>query len=399
MGTKNSIGAIALLAGTAIGAAILALPVATAHLGLMRTLLVYGVCWFFMTLGALYLLEVNLASGYGSNLISMSEKTLGQAGKYFTWLIYLTLLYALTAAYLQGISLWFTHALNHFELTLSSSQSALLITLFTLMIICLGTTLTDWINRLLMIGLVISFISLIAITLPQTQSSLLLANGYFDLKPFALIITAFGSAIVVPTLTDYLHHQPKSLCYVVLIGSAIPLVVYILWEITIIGTIPLLGEPGLLSIQQRDHAVTDITHALQHLLKNAWIIQGACYFSIFALITSLLGVSLALFDFLANGLKLTKNLRTKPILALITFLPPLAIIIFYPQGFMLTLSLAGIFAALLLGLLPALMVWQARYRHHLPRQFEVWGGKFLVLLTMLFFIFIAAIETFYQWHR
>lgn len=399
MSLKNAIGGVALLAGTAIGAAILALPVATAHLGFFQTIGLYFICWFFMTIGALYLLEANLLLGYDTNLISMAEKTLGRFGKYATWVIYLILLYALTAAYLSGATAWVSHASTHFAFSLPSFSIAIITTLLTLIVIFMGTAVVDWVNRLFMIGLIATFAVMIFATMPHIQADLIFSQVYaFDLRPFPIIITAFGSAIVIPSITSYLHGKPKQLLSVVLIGCFIPLLVYILWELAIVGLIPLSGSHGLLEIQQHGHPVTDVALALQKLLHNHWMSSACSYFSIFAIVTSLLGVTLSLFDFLADGLHLNKTYKSKLILALITFIPPLAFVLFYPHGFVVILSLAGVFAALLLGVLPALMVLGER---HLQAKspLQVPGGRLLIFVTISFFIFVIGVECFNQWEN
>lgn len=398
MSLKNAIGGVALLAGTAIGAAVLALPVITAHLGLPQTILIYGVCWLFMTFGALYILEVNLLVGYGTNLISMAEKTLGNSGKYFTWVVYLILLYALTSAYLSGVGAWLTQGFAQINISISNFESALLATFLTMMVILLGTAVTDWINRFLMIGLIGAFVTLLSVIFKHVDPQLLLVQASAtDLRPLPLIITAFGSAIVVPTLTEYLHGKPKQLLYVVLIGSVIPLLVYITWESAILGIIPVQGEGGLLYIQKHGHAATDVTSALKSILHNQLITSASMYFSIFALITSLLGVCLSLFDFLADGLHVSKTFKTRLKLSLITFVPPLCFIIFFPKGFTFALSFAGIFVAILLGILPAIMAWQGRYCLKEAKPLQIWGGKGMIILTIIFFLLVGAIECFNQY--
>lgn len=393
MSLKNAVGGVGLLAGTAIGAAILALPVATAHLGFIYTVMLYLICWFFMTVGALYLLEANLFTGYGTNLISMAEKTLGNGGKVFSLFTYLILLYALTAAYLSGAYAWLTQALHYFNVNVEPVYCAVATTLLTMIVIFMGTFVTDWVNRLLMIGLLGTFGALLFASVEHIQLDLLLSQSFvWDIRPFPLTITAFGSAIVIPTITDYLHGKPKQLLWVVLIGSVIPLLVYICWEMCITGTIPASGAEGLIAIQQSGHPATDVTLALEKRIGDPWITATSTYFSIFALITSLLGVTLSLFDFLADGLRIKKSVSGKLILSFIAFLPPLLVVIFYPKGYSTTLSFAGIFASLLLGILPALIVWRGRYSFNFPSPLRILGGKPLLLITMLFFTCVICVE-------
>ncbi len=400
MSLKNAVGGIGLLAGTAIGAAILALPVATAHMGFTYTVCLYVLCWFFMTLSALYLLEVNFITGYGSNLVSMAEKTLGRTGEIFTIITYLILLYALMAAYLSGAGAWIEKVFHHYGMSIFPTYAALITAFLTILVIYLGTLFTDWVNRILMIGLLGTFATLLVFTFNHIQPELLISQNFtWDMRPFPLIITAFGSAIVIPTITDYLHGKAKQLVSVVLIGSLIPLLIYITWEMCIIGTLPMQGENGLMLIQQSGHPVTDVPLALRRELNNPIVTSMASYFSIFALVTSLLGVTLSLFDFLADGLQIKKNMIGKLKLSAITFLPPLAYIIFYPQGYSLTLSFAGLFVSVLLGILPILMVWRSRYVHHFSSPLKILGGKFLLVLGILFFIIVIGVECFNQYEH
>jgi len=390
MSIKNAIGGISLIAGTAIGAAILALPVSTAHLSFVQTLALYGICWFFMTLGALYLLETNLFVGHGSNLISMAEKTLGKTGKWIIWVVYLLLLYALNAAYLNGAGSWIQAGLHHLNLALPLFFASLIATIITMAIIYCGTTITDWVNRALMIGLIATFVTWLFSTLGHIDSALLFQeNPPLDIRPIPIIITAFGSAIVIPSITTYLRGNARQLLPVVLIGCAIPLIVYMLWELTIVGIIP---SNALLQIQHHGNPVTEIPRVLETLLDNFTLSTVAFYFSIFALTTSVLGVSLSLFDFLADGLHLKKNPQSKVLLAVIAFLPPLAFILIYPRGFSIVLSFAGIFVSIILGIFPVLMAWQGRYRLAMSNTFRIIGGKSLMILTLLFFVAVIALE-------
>ena len=102
--TNRLIGAILLVAGTTIGAAMLALPVTTGLAGFIPALVVMTVVWLFMMLTAFYLLEVNLRLKGESNIISMMHVTLGKKGEIVSWITYLLLLYALIAAYMVGAS-------------------------------------------------------------------------------------------------------------------------------------------------------------------------------------------------------------------------------------------------------------------------------------------------------
>src|SRR3990167_981007 len=96
------LGGFLLIVGTSIGCGMLALPVATAHIGFWHSIIYLFFCWFIMTTGALLILEVNHRLPAGSNMVSMAQSTLGVCGKIIAWITYLVLLYALLSAYISG---------------------------------------------------------------------------------------------------------------------------------------------------------------------------------------------------------------------------------------------------------------------------------------------------------
>ena len=95
-------GGVLLIMGTSIGGGMLALPIVTAQAGFVPAVLLMVGVWFFMTMGAFWLLEVNLYLPERNNLISMARATLGLPGQIVAWLSYLLLLYCLLSAYIAG---------------------------------------------------------------------------------------------------------------------------------------------------------------------------------------------------------------------------------------------------------------------------------------------------------
>ena len=65
---------------------------------------------------------------------------------------------------------------------------------------------------------------------------------------------------------------------------------------------------------------------------------------------------MSLFDFIADGLGVSKNKLGKTIVAIVSFLPPMLIVISKADYFFVVLGYAGALVALLLCLLPTIMV-------------------------------------------
>lgn len=392
MSLKNALGATLLIVGTSVGAAVLALPVSTAQLGFFGSAITFLICWFFMTVGALCVLEANVSAGYGTNMVSMSERLLGNWGKWATWITYLILLYALTASYLTGASSWVMQIFGFFKIALSTHTAAIIATLIVMGIIFCGTHFTDLVNRVLMIGLLGVFFMLSVWTIPHIEQTLLFETMALQLQPLPLIITAFGYAIIVPTLANYLHGKTNQLYKIILWGSLIPLVIYLLWEMLVLGTLPLNGDVSLTTVAQSGNPVTTLPKQLDLKFQQSNMTLGMSYFSVFALFTSILGVCLSLFDFLADGFHVKKDLKGKSLLSVLTFIPPIFFVYFYPQGFTFALSFAGIFVSILLGILPAMMVWHLMNNKAEKPSLGWVANKKILLPTILFFICIIVIE-------
>ncbi len=393
MSLKNAAGGVLLIAGTTIGAAVIVLPVDTAHLGFNLATLYFITCWFFMTVGALYVLEANLQIGYGANLISMAKPTLGKPGQIITWIMYLLLLYSLTAAYLTGAGAWVAKGLATFSEASTDTMipiGACLVAIGMTGFLILGTHTIDLINRVLMTVLFAAVFTVFFIAIGHTKASLLFEQpSLFDLKPLPLIVTGFGFAIIVPTLTEYLHGKDRQLKRVILIGSLFPIVLYLLWEMVILGLIP---QTTLLDMQQSGHPAIDLPLAISQVTHHPQLTMATSIFSIFALATSILGVTLSLFDFLADGLKIKKTPRDKLVLSAVTFIPPLFFVSIYPDAFAHVLRFAGIYVCVILGVLPALMVYVGRYKKQFDHHQIVWGGKPMLFVTLLFFCATIIVE-------
>lgn len=393
------VGATLLVAGTTIGAGMLALPLTTGPAGFFPALLWMVVIWAYMMLTAFYFLEVNLRMRGETNLISMMHRTLGRSGEAVAWITYLILLYALLAAYMVGCSQILsevTASVLHLNLPAWVWPPAVFVCFGAFLFF--GTQTTDMLNRVLMVGLVVSYLAIIGIGAHHVDFALLTHHYNFPaiLAASSVIFTSFGYHIIIPTLTTYLEHDSRMLKKALFFGSLIALVIYVAWQCIAMGIIPLEGEVSLLTAAQKGDQVT---FYLSRIVGSPWISLIARFFSFFAIITSVLGIGLSLVDFFADGFKIKKTLRGKCALLVMTFTPPLLFALFYPQGFVIALQYAGICVIILLCLMPALMAYFERYcpkeaRSLIKSDFKVPGGKVMIIGTILFALFLLGVEVF-----
>jgi tyrosine-specific transport protein len=379
------IGGILLIVGTSIGGGMLALPISAAPGGLLSSSLMLLACWAVMTFCAFLILEVNLWLPADSNLVSMARATLGKTGAGLMWLVYLLLLYCLLAAYTSSGADMLRHVLSTLGLNAPISLNALLYVSILGAVVYLGIRSVDYLNRTLMISKFLAFFILIGCIAMYVDPTKLLSSEQPQMliASMTIMVTAFGFAIIIPSLRSYFNGDVAKLRLAILIGSLIPLVFYLIWNVLILGVVPRDGQHGLIPMLTSGRATTDLPTALSHYLNNDWIAILARIFAALAVATSFLGVALSTSDFLADGFKVRKSGMGNLAIYSATFIPPLAASIFYPNAFMQGLRYAGICCAILLILYPALMAWRGRYNTGTAKGYQVMGGKLALLIVIL----------------
>lgn len=383
------LGGTLLVAGCCIGAGMLGLPVLSGQAGFSPSIIMFLVCWLFMVCTGLLLLEVNLFYGEEVSIITMASRTLGRPGKIVSWFVFLFLFYSLMVAYVAASGSLITDFIG--EATgyyWHSHLGGLLFTLLFGILLYLGTGAVDWFNRLLMLGLIISYVSLIAVGASHVKPELL---THHDWSAATLVIPAvivsFGFHNLIPSLTTYFHGNVKSLKWSIILGSSIPLVIYLIWEWIILGIVPL--NDFKIALDQGEIA----TEALKNAVGVSWVVKVAEAFAFFAIVTSFLSVALSFLDFLADGLGIQKTPRGKVLLSFLVLAPPFLCALLYPTIFLMALNTAGGFGAVtLFGILPALMVWKGRYAQGWKQPQLVPGGKPLLLVIMAFSAWIIILQ-------
>ena len=385
------IGGVLLIVGTSIGGGMLALPVANAAIGFWQSSLFLLLCWFVMTLGALFILEVNLYLPPGKNMVSMAAATLGTPGLLVAWVSYLFLLYTLLSAYISGGADVLGGLLQQLSIHASAWKLTTLFTLVFGLVVYGGIHQVDLLNRGLMFAkLAVYFILALLITPYVHIDNFQGGNVHYITGSIMILITSFGFAIIVPNLREYFNDDIKTLKKVVLIGSLIPLLCYLAWDAVIIGSLPAHGDHSLMTLMHDEHATSSLAHMLSATVNNNFISSLFNFFTSICMLTAFLGVSLCLISFLGDGLKMNLHGKQGLGLFLLTFVPPLLIVIYYPGAYLHALNYAGFFCVILLLLLPALMSYFGR--KYFKPTFIVPGGmtcQLFVIACSLVLLLVA----------
>ncbi|KAF3361838.1 Tyrosine-specific transport protein 1 [Chlamydiales bacterium STE3] len=377
-------GAVLLISGCCIGAGMLGLPLVSLEAGYIPTLLMFGFSWAFMASTGLLVLEINLRCGEGSNLMSMAETVLGKGAKYLVAILFAFLFYCLILAYISG-----TGALLEEIFSLPKWMGSLSICLLFGFIIYLGTRQVDTINRLFIFGLAVGYLSLIFLGISSVTIDNLKHIGWSYAVPvLPAMIISFGYHNLIPSLNTYLKGNVAGLRTAILIGSLIPLIVYLMWEFVFLGTVAHNSES--VDAIKNGSMVTELFRTGSGSSLSVYAMQ---IFSFFAIITSLLTVAMSFVDFLIDGLRLKATQSHRALSCILVLLPPLFFSFFCANIFLTALNYAGAFGAVILfGILPVIMVWKGRYIDAVSRNEQLPGGKATLFFLAIFALFIFTMQ-------
>ena len=389
---NKTVGSTLLVAGTMIGAGMLAMPLTSAGIGFGFTIVLLLSLWALLTFSALLFVELYQTAESDAGIGTLAEQYFGKAGRIVSTLVLIVFLYALIAAYVSGGGSLLMDLLPTAGDTGGSNKLAVL--LFTVIFgtfIVIGTHSVDKINRVLFFVMIAAFVLVLSLMLPKIQFDNLMAmpiDNALMISASPVFFTAFGFHGSIPSLNKYLGGNVNALRRSILVGSGITLGAYILWQLSTHG---LLTQNDFLQILQEDATLNGLVKATLAITGSSIIAGAVKLFSTLALVTSFLGVGLGLLECIEDLLKRSFNRSAGRItLGLLTFIPPLIFALFYPEGFILALGYAGQMFAFYAVVLPVSLVWKARRLHpHLP--YRVRGGNLALFVVLTLGVAITAI--------
>ena len=372
-------GSSLIIAGTALGAGMLAIPMVLAQFGLLYgTLLMVLIC-FGTTYAALLLLEATIKAGGGLGLNSIARKTLGKQGQLITNGLLYALLICLLMAYILGAGDLLSKLLSNFGVDISATTSQITFTLLAGAVVASGTGVIDKLNRALFFVMLASlFTTMVFLAPSMTQENLMqvTSHDHVDLiKTSAILFTSFGFMVVIPTLVSYNHEATdKQLRNMVIVGSLIPLVCYLCWLFAVVGN---LSEEQFRSFKN----VSDLMAAFE--AQSPWVGNVLSTFTGLALLTSFFGVAMSLFN--QNRDMFNQNTA---VTYCISFILPLAGSLLAADKFLQVLNYAGIILVFLAVFVPLVMVHKQRFMKVAEDRYSAEGGRPMMLFSLLFGCFL-----------
>jgi tyrosine-specific transport protein len=363
---KHSLHAIATLVGCTIGAGILGIPYVVAKSGFLVgliDLLVIGIAIIFLNL---FVGEITLRTKEVHQLTGYAEKYLGINGKRLMSITMIFGNYSALTAYLIGTGqalfiLFGIFSAFHFSLIY-----------LAIMAILLYGSLELFENSELVFGSITLALILFIIGFAVFSNSFNSANlQYYDLSkvflPYGVILFAFLGAISVPEMREELKNEKKSLKKCIIIGGLIPLVIYILFTLTVIGV------DGVNTTQV---ATTGLGNVLGYKM-----ILLTSIFAVINMTTSFLAIGLGLRCMYSYDFKLNKNLSWLLVWAVPLFAFSLGI-----NNFIGVLGIAGALAGGIEGILIVLMYYEAKKKGDRKPEYSLNLPRFLGAFLTIFFV-------------
>lgn len=383
------LGSTLIIAGTTIGAGMLALPLASAGIGFSTSLMIMFALWAMMAFTALLMVEIHQYADKDATLHTLAKQILGRKGKWVATFAMLFLFYALCAAYIAGGGAQFTSRIGELtSLEVSGPTGTLIFTLIVAAVVTIGTGTVDRVNRLLFAGKMVAMVMVLTFLAPNVSQSYLLSMPLGQglvIASIPVIFTSFGFHGSIPAIVNYLDGHTPSLRKAIVIGSAIPLIIYVFWQIVTLGVV---SQPQLVE----NAGLSALIGTLSQTVHQSNLGNVIGIFADLALLTSFLGVSLGLFEFMGDTIRKKDGNMNRMVASLATFVPPLMFALFYPQGFIMALGYAAIALAVLAIFLPLMMVSRVRRQGKEGTYYQVMGGTPALAITGVVGILIVGAQ-------
>jgi tyrosine-specific transport protein len=417
----STLSAALLIAGTTVGAGILALPSATFATGFVPSTVVLVAAWLFMALNGLLIAETTVnviceTRKPGLGLLVTAEQLLGKPAGLAAAGAYAFIHYALLVAYIaQGGDLLRGTAQvllvggrggggggvrggggvggGGGEVPLAAGGICF-VGLFGSLLTFGSEALVSMVNNVFVGVVVASFAAIVALGAPQVSMARLCRQDW-SLAPATAPICILSLVYhnIIPVLCSSLSGDMQKIKTAIVAGSALPLVMFVAWNFLVIGAV----GPKAFAAAASDPLAALRAGAAGAGTQGRALGLAVAVFSEFAIITSFLGFFYGTRQFLTDMLKIdlsfsssstssntttttsstsSMNQLTKtPLRAAVTptsltlaaavLLPPLVVATVKPGAFLGALNLAGSFGVTtLFAVIPAAMAWMQRYRRN-----------------------------------
>ena len=379
-----------IIAGTAIGAGMLANPTSMSGIWFLGSVVLLLFTWFYTVVAGLMLLEANLHFPEGSNFNTMVTQLLGKGWNIANGLAVTFTLYILTYAYITSGGGITENLLQQFvpQLGVSHSGSSILFCFALALFVSISTKAVSRLSTILIGGMIIAFLLSTTGLLSSMKTSVLFNTTAQEdpsyilhlLSALPMCLVSFGYHVCLPSLVSYYHKNSQLVIKSILIGTGIAFFIYVLWQMAVQGNLP---RKEFAPVIAKGGDVAALLDALSSYININYIEIALNFFAYMAIASSFLGVTLGLFDYIADLLKFSDTPWGRAKTALVTFAPPLLLSLQFPYGFVAAIGYAGLAATLWAAIVPALLVRASRKKFP-HATYKVYGGNGMIYFIIIF---------------
>lgn len=346
---NRKIGATFIVAGTTIGAGMLAMPMSAAPIGFSGSIIALIFLWAVMYKSATLMVKCSLLTSPGQSIAWIAGEVFGKWPMYLLSFLLILFLNALLAAYIDGgISILSAQFENADKMLLS----IIFLGIFAIPLIQ-GTHWIDRNNRFIFVIMVMLLLLVIALLSPYIRLENLKDGHIFNQATWNFVLpvffTSFGFHASIPSLIQYCGNDEKELNSIMFWGSLIPCLLYILWLLATKGVLPLNGDLSFASVHNGD--LGGFLNLLSQITDSSFITILSNVFAFLAIATSFLGVSIGLFDLIKEHVKLPRLF-----IAMLTLAPAFLWSQIFQEGFMIFLKYAAVLLSIIAVIVPVLVL-------------------------------------------
>lgn len=373
---KDFACAVATLIGTIVGVGIFGIPFVISRSGFL-----IGLVWLFLlaivaTLINLFYGEIILRTERSYRLTGYAKKYLGKWGK---GLAVVSLLFGFYGALLAYIIVG-----GEFLFTLFSPLLGGTVLIYSLILFALGAlgiwkgiktvALVEFImtGLLLLTAVIIFVVGAPAIKLDNLSS---INFKYFAL-PYGVILFSFGGLVAIPDLRQILSRNKTKLKKTIILGTLIPLIVYILFSLAVVGV------TGKATSQE---ALIGLTEVL-----GSQILTIGLIFGVLAILTSFLILGMAVKETYWLDFKINKHLAW-----ILACFIPLTLFLLNVRDFIKIIGMVGAIMMGIYGIILILCYLKAKKLGQRKPEYSLKVPKLISYLIILLLILGIFYQIFY----
>jgi tyrosine-specific transport protein len=363
---KRLFEAIATLVGCIIGAGILGIPYVVAQAGFLTGLVNIIALGLVLMLTHLYLGEIVLRTKGNHQLTGLAEKYTGKLGKYFMFISMIVGIYGAIVAYTLGSGEALASIFGMDPLFWSIVFFGILSWL-----VYIGLDAIEKSEAFAMPLVIVIVILIFALAIPRINLANLSGFNFSRiLLPYGVVLFAFLGTAAIPEMKEELGKYRKDLKKAIIIGNLIPLVIYILFAVAIVGVLGIntqeIGALGLAAI-----------------LGEKMMFIGAL-FALCTMSTSFLALGLALKELFMYDYNIRRNTAW-----LLTCFVPLLLFLLIKlcnvASFISVLNITGVVTGAIIGILVALMALNAKKKGERKPEYSIRINWLIAALLIIIF--------------